>query len=113
MARGSQPQCWRSLVCLTIAFMVHIEPHRKLHRISGAPAASARRQSPGYALSSSALAAWRSAVFQGIIIELELPFADAIGDVSVALEHGYYLVEDLRSSLTLRVLSDLPRDRAG
>jgi hypothetical protein len=26
MARGSQPQCWRSLVCLTIAFLVHIEP---------------------------------------------------------------------------------------
>jgi hypothetical protein len=59
------------------------------------------------------LAAWRSAVFQGVIIELELPFEGTIGDASAALEHGYYLVEDLRSSLTLRVLSDLPRDRAG
>jgi hypothetical protein len=34
-------------------------------------------------------------VFQGIIIELELPFEGAIGDASTALEHGYGVVEDL------------------
>jgi hypothetical protein len=36
-------------------------------------------------------------VFQGVIIELELPFEGAIGDASAALEHGYRVVEDLPS----------------
>ena len=34
-------------------------------------------------------------IFQGRVIELELPLEGAIGQASPALEHGYRLVEDL------------------
>jgi hypothetical protein len=34
-------------------------------------------------------------IFQGVIIELELPFEGAISDTSAALEHSYGVIEDL------------------